>query len=258
VDRSFSAAQQPPPGHLTASAAQHPRRWRGRHRGERLRRRELRGGQGHGDGGLELGGPGVAEQLHQARAGVGARGDDAVGVSARVWARHREGDDGAGHGVRVLRIVEVRAAVEGRRHRRKGVGTGRRRWARGATGGAGEDGCGSGGGHGVRWRPEEVPELEGRVGIRVSGGRRHGRRLGRVKRWQWSRSGRGGTGGASVEGRGGRVASHFTRFSLEVSLYCIRFTVDSCDIGESLFFTRIHLNPIIVLGVLVIVINVPL
>jgi hypothetical protein len=199
VDRSFSAAQQPAPGKLTASAAQHPRRWRVRHRGERLRRRELRRGQGNGDGGLELGGPGAAEQLHEARAGVGARGGDAVGVRSRVWARHREGDDGAGHGVRVLRIVEVRAAVEGRRHRRKGVGTGRRRWARGAPGGAGEDGCGSGGGHGVRWRPEEVPELKGRVGIRVrvSGGRRHERRLGRVRRWQWSRSGRRGTGGAT-------------------------------------------------------------
>jgi hypothetical protein len=71
--------------------------------------------------------PGVSEQLHEAHAGVGAR-DSGVGVSARVgvevWVWHGEGDDGAGHGVGVLRIVQVGSPVEGRGHRRVGVGTG--------------------------------------------------------------------------------------------------------------------------------------
>jgi hypothetical protein len=133
--------------------------------------------------------------------------------------------------VRVLRVVEVGAAVEGRGHRGIGVRTGRRRRASGATGGAGEDGCGGGGGHGVRWWPEELAELEGLVGIRISvfGGRRHGRRLGRVGGGgsgvdrNWGRGGRGrevrGRGRVGTEGRGGRVASHFPHFALDLSLY---------------------------------------
>jgi hypothetical protein len=67
--------------------------------------------------------PGVPEQLHEARAGVGARGDG-IGVSVRVgvevWVWHGEGDNSAGHGVGVLRIVDVGSAVEGRGHRRVG------------------------------------------------------------------------------------------------------------------------------------------
>lgn len=90
----------------------------------------------------------------------------------------------------VLRVVDVGSAVEGRGHRRVGVGTGRRRRASRASGDAGEDGVGGGGGHGVRW-PEELPDLEWWVGIRVrvSARRRHGRRLGR---------GRGGGSGADL------------------------------------------------------------
>jgi hypothetical protein len=84
---------------------------------------------------------GVPEQLHEARAGVGAQGDD-VGVSVRVgvevWVWHGEGDNWAGHGVGVLRIVDVGSAVEGRGHRRVGVGA-RWRWA---SSDAGEDGVG--------------------------------------------------------------------------------------------------------------------
>lgn len=181
MHRPLPAAKQPSPGNLAAGAAKHPRRWRGRHSWERLR--EVRRRRGHGDGGLELGRPRVPEQLHEAHAGVGAR-DGGVGVSVRVgvevWVWHGEGDDGAGHGVGVLRVVQVGSAMEGRGHRRVGVGTGRRRRARGASGGAREDWCGGGGGHGVRW-PEELPQLEWRIGVRVrvSGGRRHGRRPGR-------------------------------------------------------------------------------
>lgn len=200
---SFPAAKQPPPGHLAAGAAQHPRRRRGWHRRERLR--ELRRRRGHGDCGLKLRRPGVAEQLHEAHAGVGARGGD-VGVSVRVgvevWVWHGEGDDGTGHGVGVLRVVQVGSAVERRRHRRVGVGTGRRRRACGASGGAREDGGGGGGGH--RW-PEELTELEWWIGVRVrvSGGRRHGRRLVREGgRWQWSRSELGEGREDEVEMRG--------------------------------------------------------
>jgi hypothetical protein len=129
---------------------------------------------------------GVPEQLHEARAGVGARGDG-VGVSARVgvevWVWHGEGDNWAGHGVGVLRIVDVWSAVEGRGHRRVGVGAGWRRASRDA----GEDGVGGGVGHGIRW-PEKLPDLKWciRIRVRVFARRRHEKRLGRG-RWQWSR-----------------------------------------------------------------------
>lgn len=92
--------------------------------------------------------------------------------------------------MRVLCVVEVGAAVEGRGGRGIGVRAGWRRRA----GGTGEDG--RGGRRGVVRRPEEHGHLEGGIGvvgvrIRVSGWRRHGRR-------QWSRSGEVEIGRAHV------------------------------------------------------------
>ena len=127
-----------------------------------------------------MGGRGVAQQLHEpsSRIGAGAVVRDRVCGGVRV----REGGDGEVDGVGVGGVIEVRVAVEGRGGGRVGVGARRPGGHRRAGRGAREDA--SGGRHGCEvvrvWgRLEEPAELEGDVGvgIRVSGGRRHGRPL---------------------------------------------------------------------------------
>lgn len=180
MHRLVPAAQKPPPRHLAAGGAQHPRRGRGRHRRELERLRgggELGGRQGQGDRGLEVARAGVAEELHEARAGVGAGVGDGDGAQVRVRVRHGVGDDRAEHGVLGVlphEVVGEGGVVEGGDGRGVGVRAGGRRRA-------GVHGRGGGVG---RRRMEEHGHLEGRVGvagvrIRVSGWRRHGRR-------QWS------------------------------------------------------------------------
>lgn len=183
--------QEPPPRHLAAAAARHPRGRRGRHRGQRRGRRGRRHSRGggelrrhrHGHRRLEVRGRRVPEQLHE----PGARrvGSSGGGGGVRVPGEGEVGVVGVGR--------EVRPPVERRGGRRVRVGpaTGRHRRrdddavVGGGGGGAREDAGGGGvvvrvwggGGGGGGMLLEEAVELEGLVGggVRVPRGRRHGR-----------------------------------------------------------------------------------